>query len=48
MLPGDDSGYGFDNIADVLSVSPVLLEKYMSAARKIARTAVGAMDTPSE
>src|SRR6185437_4105824 len=48
MLPGDDSGYGFDNIADVLSVSPVLLEKYMSAARKIARTAVGAMDTPAE
>ncbi len=48
MLPGDDSGYGFDNIADVLSVSPVLLEKYMSAARKIARTAVGAMDIPSE
>jgi hypothetical protein len=37
MLPGDDSGYGFDNIADVLSVSPVLLEKYMSAARKISR-----------
>ena len=48
MLPGDDSGYGFDNIADVLSVSPVLLEKYMSAARKIARTAVGAMDIPAE
>ena len=48
MLPGDDSGYGFDNIADVLSVSPVLLEKYMSAARKISRTAVGAMDIPAE
>jgi cytochrome c551/c552 len=48
MLPGDDSGYGFDNIADVLSVSPVLLEKYMSAARKISRVAVGAMDIPAE
>jgi len=48
MLPGDDSGYGFDNIADVLSVSPVLLEKYMSAARKISRVAVGAMDIPTE
>jgi mono/diheme cytochrome c family protein len=48
LLPGDDSGYGFDNIADVLSVSPVLLEKYMSAARKISRTAVGAMDIPAE
>ncbi|HVW08189.1 MAG TPA: DUF1592 domain-containing protein, partial [Bryobacteraceae bacterium] len=48
LLPGDDSGYGFDNIADVLSVSPVLLEKYMSAARKIASSAVGAMDIPAE
>ncbi len=48
LLPGDDSGYGFDNIADVLSVSPVLLEKYMSAARKIARTGVGVMDTPAD
>jgi mono/diheme cytochrome c family protein len=48
MLPGDDSGYGFDNIADVLSTSPVLLEKYMSAARKISRVAVGAMDIPAE
>jgi len=41
LLPVDDSGYGFDNIADVLSVSPVLLERYMSAARKVARLAVG-------
>jgi cytochrome c5 len=47
MLPADDSGYGFDNIADVLSVSPVLLEKYMAAARKISSTAVGAMDIPA-
>src|SRR3569833_1520388 len=29
LLPGDDSGYGFDNIGDVLSVSPVLLVNYM-------------------
>ena len=29
LLPVDDSGYGFDNIADVLSVSPVLLVRYM-------------------
>jgi len=48
LLPGDDSGYGFDNIADVLSVSPVLLEKYMSASRKISRVAVGVMDIPAE
>jgi hypothetical protein len=41
LLPADDAGYGFDNIADVLSVSPVLLEGYLSAARKISRSAVG-------
>lgn len=41
MLPPDDSGYGFDNIADVLSVSPMLTERYLSAARKISRAAVG-------
>ncbi|MGH9784204.1 MAG: DUF1592 domain-containing protein [Terriglobia bacterium] len=42
LLPPDDSGYGFDNIADVLSVSPMLLERYMAAAWKISRLAVGA------
>src|SRR5205085_607024 len=41
LLPADDSGYGFDNIADVLSVSPGLLERYMNAARRISRMAVG-------
>ena len=41
LLPVDDSGYGFDNIADVLSVSPMLTERYLSAARKISRLAVG-------
>jgi hypothetical protein len=40
-LPVDDSGYGFDNIGAVLSTSPVLLERYMSAARRISRLAVG-------
>jgi hypothetical protein len=40
-LPVDDSGYGFDNIGDVLSMSPALLEKYMSAARLVSRLAVG-------
>ncbi len=40
-LPVDDSGYGFDNIGDVLSVSPALLERYMSAARRVSRLAVG-------
>jgi hypothetical protein len=41
LLPADDSGYGFDNIGDVLSVSPLLMEGYMTAARKISRLAVG-------
>ena len=41
LLPPDDSGYGFDNIADVLSVSPMLLERYMAAGRKLSRLAVG-------
>ena len=41
LLPADDSGYGFDNISDVLSLSPTLLERYMSAAGKISRLAVG-------
>ena len=41
LLPADDSGYGFDNIADVLSVSPMLTERYLSAARKVSRLAVG-------
>ena len=35
------SSYGFDNIADVLTISPTLLERYLSAARKISRLAVG-------
>jgi hypothetical protein len=41
LLPADDSGHGFDNIAGTLSLSPALLERYMSAARRIARLAVG-------
>jgi hypothetical protein len=41
LLPADDIGYGFDNIGDVLQVSPVLMERYLSAARKIGRAAVG-------
>jgi len=39
-FPQDDSGYGFDNNGDVLSLSPVLMEKYLAAAEKIARTAL--------
>lgn len=39
-FPQDDAGYGFDNIADVLSLSPVLMEKYVSAADKVSRVAL--------
>ena len=39
-FPADDSGYGFDNIGDVLSISPVLVEKYMAAAEVIAEKAI--------
>ncbi|BCS32324.1 hypothetical protein TBR22_A15340 [Luteitalea sp. TBR-22] len=39
-FPQDDAGYGFDNIADVLSLSPVLMEKYMVAAERVVRTAM--------
>ncbi len=39
-FPVDDSGYGFDNIGDVLSLSPLLMEKYLAAARKLSRLAV--------
>ncbi len=41
LLPPDDSGYGFDNIADLLGVSPVLLERYLEAAGRISDMAVG-------
>jgi mono/diheme cytochrome c family protein len=44
-FPQDDSGYGFDNIGDVLSLSPVLMEKYLVAAEQIARTAVFGSET---
>jgi hypothetical protein len=41
LLPADDSSEGFDNIADALAVSPALLERYVAAASKISRSAVG-------
>ena len=44
LLPADDSRHGFDNIGDVLTVSPALLERYLSAARKISRLALGDPD----
>ncbi len=45
LLPADDSSNGFDNIADVLGVSPALLERYVSAAAKVSRLAVGDPET---
>jgi mono/diheme cytochrome c family protein len=41
LLPADDSSFGFDNIAGSLGVSPVLLERYVAAAGKISRLAIG-------
>ncbi|MDQ6678554.1 MAG: DUF1587 domain-containing protein, partial [Acidobacteriota bacterium] len=40
-LPADDTGYGFDNIGEVLSLSPILIERYVSAARLVSKAAVG-------
>ncbi len=39
-FPGDDVGYGFDNIGDVLTLPPLLMEKYLIAAEKISRYAI--------
>jgi hypothetical protein len=47
-FPADDSGYGFDNIGDVLTVSPVLMEKYLEAAETIASRAIGANPLPKK
>ncbi|QDV37978.1 DUF1592 domain-containing protein [Tautonia plasticadhaerens] len=39
-FPADDVGYGFDNIGDVLTLDPLLLEKYLEAAEEITRRAI--------
>ena len=44
LLPPDDSAYGFDNIADVLGLSPVRVERYVSAAETVSALAVGEPD----
>ena len=41
MLPDDDAGYGFDNVGDALSVSPLLMERYLAVAERISQLAVG-------
>ncbi len=44
-FPPDDTGHGFDNIGDVLTLSPLLLEKYITAARAIVSAAVPTSST---
>ncbi len=46
LLPADNASSGFDNIADLLFVSPVVMERYMATAQKLARLAVGDVHTP--
>lgn len=48
FLPSDDSTRGFDNIAGALTVSPALLEAYLSASGKIARLAIGNVSAPTQ
>ena len=47
-FPVDDSGYGFDNVGDVLTVSPMLMEKYLAAARQVSRLAIFGPEYPKE
>ena len=46
-FPSDDSGHGFDNIGDVLTISPTLMDKYVSAAETISRRALAADPLPA-
>ena len=48
FLPADDSTRGFDNIAGALTMSPALMEAYLSAAGKISRLAVGDVSAPTQ
>src|SRR5262249_54286990 len=48
LLPPDDTAEGFDNVADVLGVSPLLIQGYVSAAAKISRLAVGDPETSAD
>ncbi len=49
VFPADDTGYGFDNIGDVLTISPLLMEKYIAAADEVVALALpdaAAAETP--
>jgi hypothetical protein len=48
LLPGDDSSFGFDNVAGSLGISPVLIERYANAAATISRLAVGDLQMTAE
>jgi hypothetical protein len=48
FLPADDSTRGFDNIAGALTLSPALMEAYLSAAGKISRLAIGDVSAPTQ
>ena len=45
LLPADNSSSGFDNLSDLLSISPSVMERYVDAATKVSRIAVGDMTT---
>jgi mono/diheme cytochrome c family protein len=47
LLPTDEISYGFDNIAGVLKLSPLLTERYLNTAQKVARLALGTPAPPS-
>ncbi len=44
LLPSDMAGFGFDNNADVLGMTPALMDRYMTAATKVSRLAIGTLD----
>lgn len=46
LLPADNASSGFDNIADLLFMSPTTMERYLEAARKISRLAIGDLSAP--
>jgi hypothetical protein len=46
LLPPDDAAFGFDNIGDLLTVSPALLERYLAAADRVSALALGDPATP--
>ncbi len=47
-FPADNSGYGFDNVSDVLSLSPTLMQDYLAAANKVLDEAIATDAIPSE